>query len=378
MSDRALHGGNGYRTPPIQRSCRDRVGGCDRVRMRVLVTGGAGFIGSHLVPRLLAEGMRVAVADDLSAGTWDGLGSALQHGLSPDEIFIADIRSPAGAAVIERWRPEVVVHLAAQSRVTVSVREPQHDAVTNIGGTVNLLDAAVRAGVRQFVAASSGGTVYGEMPEGLDRLAETAVRDPVSPYGVGKAAADSYLHAFQRLYGLSTATLLLGNVYGPRLDHAPGQDVIASFIDAVSHGRPPVVCGDGTQTRDFVHVADVVDAFTRACHRGITGALNIGTGVETSIVKVARLVCATLAAPIEIDHAPARVGEVRRVCLDSSRAHALLGWRARITLADGITALAAPQRPGKVVTVGARQASNARPDPTLGGPLDSDDHGEDH
>ena len=326
--------------------------------MKILVTGGAGFIGSHLVARLLAEGMRVAVLDDLSAGSRASLGEAQRRGLRADDVFVADVASSAGAAVVDRWRPEVVVHLAAQSKVSVSVRAPQCDALVNVVGTVNLLDAAVRAGVRRVVAASSGGTVYGEMPSGLRRIPEATSRRPVCPYGVGKAAADSYLHVFQELYGLPTTTLLLGNVYGPRHDHATGDDVISSFVEAVAYGRRPVVCGDGAQTRDFVHVTDVVDAFVRACRGGVNGAVNIGSGVETSVGDVARLVCAALAACGEVDYAPARPGEVRRVCLDNSRARALLGWRARTGLQAGIGHLAERvPRSGPAATVGAQRPS---------------------
>ncbi len=290
--------------------------------MRALVTGGAGFIGSHLVDALVARGDDVAVLDDLSSGKRE----RVPGGVALHVTDIAD--APATAAALAEARPEVVFHLAAQVDVRHSVADPALDARRNVAGTASVLEAARLAGARRLLLASTGGALYGDgvaLP-----TPEDASLEPFSPYGTSKAAAELYLGLYHRLYGLSTMALRFGNVYGPRQDPHGEAGVIAIFAGAVAEGRAVTVFGDGSQTRDYVYVGDVVAGFLAAAGAEATGAMNIGTGVETS---VAELVTA-LGVPAE--YAPARTGEVSRSCLDVSRAADVLGWRPAVPLADGL------------------------------------------
>jgi UDP-glucose 4-epimerase len=287
--------------------------------MKALITGGAGFIGSHLVDALLERGDTVAVVDDLSSGRREQV---------PDRVplYVTDIADIADA--MERERPEVVFHLAAQVDVRKSVADPARDARINVAGTASVLEAAQKAGVRRVLFASTGGALYGEgapLP-----TPEDAPLEPYSPYGASKAAAETYLGLFTRLYGLSTMALRFGNVYGPRQDPHGEAGVVAIFAGAAAEGRPVTVYGDGTQTRDYIYVSDVVAAAIAAASSDATGAVNVGTGVETSVLQ---LVDAIGARP---EHAPARTGEVARSCLDVRRAAELLGWQAVVTLEDGL------------------------------------------
>ncbi|MEU4244950.1 NAD-dependent epimerase/dehydratase family protein [Actinoplanes sp. NPDC026619] len=307
---------------------------------RALVTGGAGFVGSHLVQRLLADGLRVGILDDMSSGTGGNLDEARRVGLRTGDVLVADVAGPDGAEAIARWHPDVVFHLAAQARVTDSVARPYEGARVNVLGTVNVMTAAAAAQVTSVVVASSGGTVYGEPPPGPRGIAETAPRRPVSPYGASKAAADLYLDVLERTLGVPVTVLLLGNVYGPRLDGELGRDVVSCCVRDVLHGRPPAVCGDGTQTRDFVHVTDVAAAFARARTRGAGARLNIGSGVETSVNELVGLVCAAAGVPPGKRPVPPRPAEVGRVCLDVSAAARVLGWRPTVPLSEGIARLA--------------------------------------
>jgi UDP-glucose 4-epimerase len=287
--------------------------------MRALVTGGAGFIGSHLVDALLARGDAVAVVDDLSSGRREQV---------PDGVplHVTDIAAIAGAMAQER--PDVVFHLAAQVDVRKSVADPAHDARANVAGTASVLEAARTAGARRVLLASTGGALYGEsVPVPTPEDAELA---PFSPYGASKAAAETYLALFSRLHGLSTMSLRFGNVYGPRQDPHGEAGVIAIFAGAAAEGRPVTIFGDGTQTRDYVYVDDVVSGFLAAADSDATGAVNIGTGVETSVLELAQ------ALGVEPRLAPARTGEVARSCLDVTRAAEVLGWSAEVALADGL------------------------------------------
>ena len=290
--------------------------------MRALVTGGAGFIGSHLVDALLERGTDVAVVDDLSTGRRERV---------PDgaRLHVADIADPAAIApVFDAERPDVVFHLAAQVDVRASVADPVRDARLNIAGTASVLEAARRVGARRVVLASTGGALYGETD--LLPTPETAPLAPFSPYGASKAAAESYCALYTRLHGLSTLALRFGNVYGPRQDPHGEAGVIAIFAGAVVEGRPVTVFGDGTQTRDYVYVGDVAEGFLAAAGTDHSGAINIGTGVETSLLQ---LVDALDAEP---RFTRARAGEVSRSCLDVSRAAELLGWEAAVPLEQGL------------------------------------------
>ena len=293
--------------------------------MRALVTGGAGFIGSHLVDALLADGDDVTVVDHLNPARAEVFEAARERGARLVRGDVTDVGAMAPA--FAQARPDVVFHLAAQIDVRRSVDDPSTDAHQNIGGTAAVLEAARHAGVRRFVLASTAG-VYGD-PELLP-ITESAPIAPLSPYGAGKAAAESYLALFTRLHGLSTLSLRMSNVYGPRQNPHGEAGVVAIFSAAAAEGRPVMVFGDGRQTRDFVFVADVVQAFLAAGRSDVGGALNISTGVETSLNN--------LVAALELETLPGteRLGEISRSSLDPSAAAEQLGWSARTPLAAGL------------------------------------------
>jgi UDP-glucose 4-epimerase len=294
--------------------------------MRVLVTGGAGFIGSNLVDAALARGDEVAILDDISTGRRVNLEGALAAGAQLHEGSVAD---PAFVErVIADARPEAILHLAAQIDVRRAVEEPAFDATINVVGTVNLLEAARRAGVRRFVLACTGGAIYGDTEQ--IPTPEEAPRRPMAPYGTSKAAAEDYLALYERLHGMSTLSLRLANVYGPRQDPRGEAGVIAIYCGAAVDGRPATVYGDGQQTRDFVYVGDVVDAFLAGAGSDAVGHCNVGTGRETTVLELAE------ALGLETAMEPERPGEVRRSCLDASRARELIGWEARTSLKDGL------------------------------------------
>ena len=305
--------------------------------MRTLVTGGAGFIGSHLVDRLLADGHEVTVVDDLSSGRLTNLGTALSAE-SGARLERLDIARDELDGVFAAAAPEVVFHLAAQSSVAISVERPDHDALCNVVGGVRVLETARRAGVRKVVYAASGGTLYGDVPE--DRLPadESLPRRPESPYGVSKAAVLDYLRYYAADSGPGYAALALANVYGPRQDPFGEAGVVAIFAERAARGEALRIFGDGAQTRDFVFVDDVVDAFVRAAALPGDLVCNIGTGVETSVNRIAELVVEA-AGPAQILREPARPGEVRRSALDAGLANRILGWVPTTTLAAGIRAV---------------------------------------
>ncbi|MDP8937074.1 MAG: GDP-mannose 4,6-dehydratase [Actinomycetota bacterium] len=305
--------------------------------MHVLVTGGAGFIGSTLVDRLLAEGHRVDVIDDLSTGSLSNLAEAratADHNLS---IHRLDIRDEATADLVAHRRPEVVFHLAAQADVRVSVARPAFDAEVNVVGTLNVLEGARRAGTAKVVFAASGGTLYGE-PDPLP-VRESAPQRPLSPYGVSKKAAGDYLAAYRELHGIEFTALALANVYGPRQDPHGEAGVVAIFASRLLAGEPCTVFGDGTQTRDFVYVDDVVDAFARAATRGSGLLMNVGTGRETSVNRLYDAMAAAAGVDLPPVYAPARPGELARSALHPGRAEIHLGWKAWTTLEEGTAAV---------------------------------------
>jgi UDP-glucose 4-epimerase len=302
--------------------------------MRALVTGGAGFIGSHLVDALVDRGADVIALDDLSTGRRENLTQALAAGAQLIDADVTDDASVAG--VVETRPPDVIFHLAAQIDVRISVSDPFFDARVNIGGTINVLDAARQAGTARVVFASTGGAIYGE-GSGRDLpLDETAECLPDAPYGQSKYAAEGYLSLYERLYGLSTVSLRLGNVYGPRQDPLGEAGVVAIFCGALLEGRTPRVFGDGRQTRDYVYVGDIVDAVVAASDSGVSGTFNVGTGIETNVLDIGRMIAEACDRPFEPEMAPPRPGEVQRIAIDSSRAAGELGWRARTSLAEGV------------------------------------------
>lgn len=300
----------------------------------VLVTGAAGFIGSHLCDRLLAEGARVVGVDDLSTGRTSNLEVAML-----DERFTfveQDVRSRALREVFERHRPDVVMHLAAQAGVRPSLDDPDHDASVNILGTLNVLSCGSASGTRQVVYAASGGTVYGE-PETIP-VTEAAAEGshPESPYGISKKVALDYGRFFARHRGLDFTALALGNIYGPRQDPSGEAGVIAIFASAMLAGRAPTIFGDGEQTRDYVYVGDTVEAFVAAIDRASGRLLNVGTGVQTSVNELFAALSNLTGIVVEPDRGPQPEGELRRIALDARAAAAELGWEARTDLATGL------------------------------------------
>jgi UDP-glucose 4-epimerase len=302
-----------------------------------VVTGGAGFIGSHLVDVLLNAGAEVLVVDDLSRGTRANLEHALCHGACLAELDVRD-----GLAVdkaFRSFRPELVFHLAAQIDVRVSMDEPAHDAAVNVVGSVNVFSAARAAGVRRVVNTSTGGAIYGETE--VVPTSEAVTANPVSAYGLSKLTAEHYARWFQRMHGLDVVTLRYGNVYGPRQDPRGYAGVIAIFCDRVLAGRRPIIYGDGRQTRDYVFVADIAAAnLAAACAGELThGEYNVGTGTEVSVLELAQAVAAAAGVDpreFEPDFAPARPGELVRSCLDVTRARLDLGLPPPTPLSEGL------------------------------------------
>jgi UDP-glucose 4-epimerase len=302
--------------------------------MRALVTGGSGFIGSHLVDALLARGDEVVVVDNLFTGKRENLASALEAGA---EFHTEDVTDEdAMARVFEASQPEVVFHLAAQPHVTRSVNEPVLDLRINVEGTVKLLELARRFEPRQIVFASTGGAIYGEGEGRALPLDEEADVLPFSPYGQSKQAAEQYLALYERLYGVSSVALRLANVYGPRQDPYGEAGVVAIYSLAMHTGKQPIVFGTGEQTRDLIYVDDVVRAFIAAADSDAHGAYNVGTGKETSVLELGALLAPMCGTEFEPRMDPARPGEVQRSSLSSDRARDVLGWKATMELGEGL------------------------------------------
>jgi UDP-glucose 4-epimerase len=292
--------------------------------MRAVVTGGAGFIGSHVVEALLARGDEVHVVDNLAKGKRENVASGA-------ELHEADIRDPD--AVFDEVRPEKIFHLAAQADVRVSVERPGHDADVNVLGTVRILEAARRHGA-QIVFSSTGGAIYGEC-DGPAR--ETAERRPLAPYGTSKLCGEEYLSTWNRLYSTGHVSLRFGNVYGPRQEPHGEAGVVAIFMGRLRDGGTPTIYGDGSQTRDYVFVGDVVRGMLAAAgHEG--GVFNIGTGRETSVVELYDAIQRAAGTERAPTFAEARLGELQRSVLDVSLAARELGWRAVRSLDDGLAA----------------------------------------
>ncbi|MDT5055590.1 MAG: UDP-glucose 4-epimerase [Mycobacterium sp.] len=301
--------------------------------MRTLVTGAAGFIGSTLVDRLLADGHEVVGVDDLSSGRSENIVEAERS--TDFEFTKADIVSADLVGLLADTRPEVVFHLAAQIDVRHSVADPQFDSTVNVVGTVRLAEAARQAGVRKIVHTSSGGSIYGTPP--TYPTSEAAPVDPASPYAAGKYAGEVYLNMFRNLYGLECSHIAPSNVYGPRQDPHGEAGVVAIFAQALLSGRPTKIFGDGSDTRDYVFAGDVVDAFVKAAGEAGGGQrFNVGTGVETSVRQLHSAIAKAAGAPDEPEFYPPRLGDLKRSCLDISRAAEVLGWRPNVKLDDGV------------------------------------------
>jgi len=303
--------------------------------LRVMVTGGAGFIGSTLVDRLLAESHDVDVIDDLSSGSLTNLDAARASAGQRLRIHELDVRLPEMTDLVMQRRPDVVFHLAAQIDVRASVAQPVFDADVNIIGSLRVLEGARKAGGARVVFAASGGTLYGEVRPVELPLRETQPARPLSPYGVAKKAVLDYLVAYRELHGLTFCALALGNVYGPRQDPHGEAGVVAIFAERLVAGDPVTIYGDGEQTRDYVYVDDVVDAFVRGATRGEGIVCNIGTGIEVSVNTLFSTMAKAAGVTAPAEHAPPRPGEVRRNALDASRARKELGWRPATDLAAG-------------------------------------------
>lgn len=298
--------------------------------MRILITGGAGFIGSHVAEAYLGAGHEVGVVDDLSTGT--------QANLDPRARFWqTDIRSAELPGILGEFRPEIVNHHAAQMSVSASTRDPRTDADINILGTLNLLQAAVRHGVRRVIFASTGGAMYGDQE--MLPTPETTLPEPVSPYGVAKLAVERYLHAFHVMHGLPAVVLRYANVYGPRQNPHGEAGVVAIFSRATLEGRTLTINGDGGQTRDYVSVGDIVRANLLATElrlgQGVP-ILNIGTGTETSVNDLVRSLSRIVGRELPSRHGPGRPGEQRRSALDAAQAKQVLGWEPTPDLQAGL------------------------------------------
>jgi UDP-glucose 4-epimerase len=308
--------------------------------MKALVTGGAGFIGSHLADALIERGEEVLVVDDLSSGRRENLEEALGRGASLAEGSIED----AGflGEQLERFAPERIFHLAAQVDVRKAVADPQHDAGVNVVGTINLLEAARSLPGAAVVFASTGGAIYGEGEGRGLPFAESDAAAPESAYGTSKLAGELYLGLYRRLYGLPGVAMRFGNVYGPRQDPHGEAGVVAIFSGLLREGRPLRIFGDGAQTRDYVFVADVVASMLAAeaalSERGneLEGPFNVGTGEETSVLELASRLGAAAGVEPALEHKPERLGEVQRVSIDPAAAAQELGWRPGTDLDAGL------------------------------------------
>jgi len=321
-----------------------------RGKRRALITGGAGFIGSHLVEGLLAEGYEVEVIDDLSTGRREHI---------PNGVVLheEDIRTPAARQLAEKGRFDVLCHLAGQMDVRRSVADPVFDASVNIVGTLNMLEG-VRAGgyPTRFIFTSTGGVLYGDYC--LPPNAEHIRKEPDSPYAISKLSVEYYLAYYARIHGLDTIALRLGNVYGPRQDPHGEAGVVAIFCGRILEGKPLTVFGDGLQTRDYVHVRDVVDGVLAAVGSTPGAAdtmdsrsFNIGTGIGSPVLDLARILLHASGSKLGVEHAPKRAGEQQHSFLDIDKAQRMLGWTPKISLEKGL--------PGTFEWFAARQARQA-------------------
>jgi UDP-glucose 4-epimerase len=296
---------------------------------RILVTGGAGFIGSTVADLFLSAGWEVAILDDLSSGKRENVPQGAR-------FYPVDVRSAAAVEAVKKERPQVICHHAAQIDVRRSMSDPRFDADVNVGGLLNLMQGAVEAGsVEQVLFASSGGATYGDTE--VVPTPETQPQRPVSHYGAAKAASELYLGVYRANFGIPFAALRYANVYGPRQDPHGEAGVVAIFCGRLLEDRPCTVYGDGSQTRDYVFAGDVARANLLAAERRFDGALNIGTGVETDVNALHAHLARAAGVERPAEHVPARMGEQRRSCIDPSAAAGAIGWRPEVALADGLS-----------------------------------------
>ncbi len=296
-------------------------------RKRILVTGGAGFIGSHLADAFLLNGHEVTVVDNLSSGRREQVPAGAQ-------FFPYDIKSPETYDLICRWQPQVLVHHAAQMSVRLSVADPEMDARENILGSLNLFQAAARAGVKKVIFASTGGAMYGDQAPVPAQEEDRAL--PECPYGIAKLAVEHYLHFYQRECGIIPVCLRYANVYGPRQNGLGEAGVVAIFIEKFLAAEQPVINGDGLQTRDMVYVGDVVAANLLALDYPRKGTFNIGTARETDILTIYLKLQEIIGSSLGPSHGPAKPGEQRRSALDATRAGEFLSWHPRTSLSAGL------------------------------------------
>ena len=298
----------------------------------VLVTGGAGFIGSHVADALLREGYRVHVLDDLSGGRRENV----PEGAAFHEM---DVRDPGVHALMAEHRFGALLHLAAQMDVRRSVSDPVFDAEVNVLGLLNLMEAGREAGLEKVVFASTGGAIYGEPDPEVNEggpQPEMHPERPASPYGITKLVSEHYLRFYGELYGISAVALRFANVYGPRQNPHGEAGVVAIFTERLLDGMKPVINGPGLQTRDYVYVGDVVDAVLRGLAYDGSGAFNVGTGVETDVNTLFGHLNRLTGAEVEEQHGPAKPGEQQRSVLDASKAERVLGWRPEVPLDEGL------------------------------------------
>ena len=295
--------------------------------MKVLVTGGAGFIGSNLADRLVADGHQVVVLDDLSSGRRDQVPAAAN-------LYQMELDTRWLDRMVAREQPDAVCHLAAQISVRRSVEDPLFDARVNVLGSIGLLEACRHHGVKRFVFASTGGAIYGDAD--VVPTPESHVAAPVSPYGTAKLSVEQYLHVYRSIYNLSYAALRLANVYGPRQDPHGEAGVVAIFARALLAGGTPTINGDGKQTRDYVFVGDVVEAFVAALDSDARGSFNVGTGVETDVNQVHQMIAAAAGSADPGQHGDAKPGEQQRSAVDTALIGEKMGWKPAVMLAEGI------------------------------------------
>jgi len=295
--------------------------------VKVLVTGGAGFIGSHVCDAFVRAGHEVIALDNLSSGRKENLDPRVR-------LEVLDIRSAEAAALIRSERPQVMCHLAAQMDVRRSVEDPRFDAEANILGFLNLLEAARQSEVKKVIFSSTGGAIYGE--QDVFPAPESHPTRPVSPYGVSKASGELYLGYYKAQYGLNYIALRYANVYGPRQNPHGEAGVVAIFSQRIASGQTCTIFGKGTQTRDFVYGPDVARANYLAFQSDYVGAVNIGTGIETDINELYRLLAEAAGSPLKAIHAPGKPGEQMRSCIDHTLAKKVLGWEPRVAVREGL------------------------------------------
>jgi UDP-glucose 4-epimerase len=296
--------------------------------MKVLVTGGVGFIGSHIVDKLIDEGYDVVIVDDLSTGNKKNLNDKAT-------FYELDIQSPGLEAVFKKEIPDFVSHQAAQKDVRVSVEDPIYDARINILGTINLLQNCVKYKVKKIVFASTGGAIYGEQNQ--FPAPETHIARPISPYGITKLVAENYMYYYKEIFGLDYVSLRYSNVYGPRQDPHGEAGVVAIFVQKMLNGESPIINGDGAQTRDFIYVKDVAEAnYLALTNASSEHVFNIGTGVETSINQIFNTLRDIINPSIKERHGPAKAGEQLRSVIDYTRAKELMNWEPRTNVEEGL------------------------------------------